>query len=276
MKKATYQLVFVLLFAISCGTQSESTDNEEEARIRVEMVTTKGTMEIELYNETPQHRDNFIKLTEGGTLDSLLFHRVINAFMIQGGDPDSKYAQPNDTLGNGGLDYRIPAEFHPDLFHKKGVLAAARDGNPERASSSIQFYLVQGKVFNDSLLNHAETRINGWLAEHYVKQDTANKELVSALQEAIDKEDFERYKKLNNSLKELASDYEGFEKYTIPEAHREVYKTLGGTPHLDQNYTVYGEVVKGLSVIDSVAAVNTNNLNRPLEDVRILSVKVIK
>ena len=144
------------------------------------MVTDYGTMHIELYNETPKHRDNFVKITEDGVLDSLLFHRVINNFMIQSVDIDSKYAKPGDTLGNGGLDYTVDAEFHTDLFHKKGVLAAARDNNPERASSSTQFYLVQGRIQNDSLLENNQNRINEWLAEYYVKKDSSYKEISNS------------------------------------------------------------------------------------------------
>lgn len=240
------------------------------------MVTDTGIIIIELYNETPKHRDNFVKLAKEGAFDSLLFHRVIENFMIQGGDPDSRNAQSGDTLGNGGLDYKVDAEFHPDLFHKKGVLAAARDGNLERASSSMQFYIVQGKIYNDSLLTQAEGRINGWLAEHYFKQDSANRPLLDSLQKAQDNENQERYSFFNDSIRSLAKKYENFDRYTIPEAHRKVYKAIGGTPHLDQNYTVYGEVIKGIEVVDSIAAVQTGTFDRPLTDVRILSVRVLE
>lgn len=267
-------LITIILW--SCSPKKESTETPAEKRTAVEMVTDYGTIVIELYNETPLHRDNFVKLANEGTYDSLLFHRVIETFMIQGGDPNSKNAQPEDTIGSGGLDYTIDAEFNPTLFHKKGTLAAARDNNPERASSSIQFYIVQGKVFNDSLLTVAEGRINGWLAEHYCKNDPANKALLDALQSAQEAEDMESFVLYSDSLRNLAKNYENFERYTIPEAHREVYKTLGGTPHLDQNYTVYGEVIDGLAVVDSIAAVQTNPLNRPVEDVRIRTVRVIE
>ena len=144
--------------------------------------------------------------------------------MIQGGDPDSKNATPEAMLGNGGPKYTVPAEFRDSLFHKKGVLAAARDNNPEKASSGSQFYLVQGKVFTDEQLDNVE----------------------------------------KNRL-----------KHKIPEYQRAVYKTLGGTPHLDRNYTVYGEVVKGIALIDSIAAVETGNANRPKEDVK-MTVTVLK
>ena len=182
----------------------------------VQISTSKGTCYIRLYNETPLHRDNFIKLAKSGFYNGTLFHRVIKEFMIQGGDPESKNAQPNSSLGEGDVGYTIPAEFRDSLFHKKGVLAAARDNNPEKASSGCQFYIVQGKTWTDSLLNVTETR------------------------------------RL---------------KHKIPEWQREIYKTIGGTPHLDQNYTVFGEVVKGLDMVDNIAGVPTGKNDRPKEDV---------
>lgn len=190
----------------------------------VKIITSKGEVIIKLYNETPLHRDNFLKLAKEGFYNGTIFHRVIKEFMIQGGDPDSKDATPEASLGSGGLKYTIPAEFRDSLFHKKGVLAAARDNNPEKASSSSQFYIVQGKVLTDSAIN------------------------------AIEK----------NRL-----------KHKIPDYQREVYKTLGGVPHLDRNYTVYGEVVKGLEMVDNIAAMPTGNANRPKEDVK-MTVMVLK
>ncbi|SIT33235.1 peptidyl-prolyl cis-trans isomerase B (cyclophilin B) [Filimonas lacunae] len=197
----------------------------------VEMVTTEGTMMLRLSDSTPLHRDNFIRLVKTHYFDSLLFHRVIQKFMIQGGDPDSKRAVAGKPLGEGGPSYTIPAEFNPALFHKKGVLAAAREGddvNPKKASSASQFYIVQGKVFTDGGLDTVE----------------------------------------NTRLKRK-----------IPPAIREVYKTLGGAPHLDMNYTIFGEVVKGIEVVDKIAAVPTSkgvDKDRPVTDVRIISVKLVK
>jgi peptidyl-prolyl cis-trans isomerase B (cyclophilin B) len=190
----------------------------------VKISTSKGECIIRLYNETPQHRDNFLKLAKEGYYNGTIFHRVIKDFMIQGGDPDSKNATPEAMLGNGGPTYTIPAEFRDSLFHKKGVLAAARDNNPEKASSGSQFYLVQGKVFTDEQLDNVE----------------------------------------KNRL-----------KHKIPADQREVYKTLGGTPHLDRNYTVYGEVVKGIEMVDSIASVETGKADRPKEDVKMM-VTVLK
>lgn len=175
-----------------------------------------------LYNQTPKHRDNFLKLAGEGFYNGTLFHRVIKEFMIQGGDPDSKTAKTGQTLGEGDLGYRVDAEFRDSLFHKKGVLAAARDNNPEKASSASQFYIVQGKKWTDEALD--KLRING---------------------------------------------------REIPASQRKIYKSIGGTPHLDQNYTVYGEVIKGLEMVDTIAAVKTASADRPVEDIA-MEISVLK
>lgn len=275
-----FPLIHILLVGALCFTgctqTQEEGQSEPEPPVIVKLTTTKGEIQLKLYDETPLHRDNFIKIVEDGVLDSVLFHRVIQSFMIQGGDINSKSAHPGDTLGNGDLPYDIPAEFDPTLFHKKGVLAAARGGHPDRVSSSTQFYIVQGKVFNDSLLNQAETRINNWLAEYYIKHDSVYQDQLDSLYQAIEAEEWATISKLNGMFREKAKDYTDFPNYTIPEAHREVYKTVGGTPHLDQNYTIFGEVIAGLAVVDSIAAVSTNDLDRPVEDVRILSAEIVR
>jgi len=186
----------------------------------VRISTSYGDCIIRLYNETPKHRDNFIKLTKKGFYNGTLFHRVIQNFMIQGGDPDSKDTSKNKAgaeLGNGDVNYTIPAEFRDSIFHKRGVLAAARDDNPAKASSGCQFYIVEGKRFTDEDLDKLiQSRMKG---------------------------------------------------RKIPESQRAIYKTVGGVPHLDQNYTVYGEVVTGIDMVDEIAAVNKDKRNRPLIDV---------
>ncbi|WP_346861037.1 peptidylprolyl isomerase [uncultured Draconibacterium sp.] len=268
-----FSICTVLLW--SCGSKQKPQIAQAEKRTVIEMLTNFGPIYLELYNETPQHRDNFIKIIEDGVLDSVLFHRVIQDFMIQGGDPDSKQAPDSVSLGEGGLNYRVFPEFHPNLFHKKGALAAARDNNPDRASSSTQFYIVQGKVFTDSMLTLAEQRINDWLAQDLVKKDSVNHELSEAFYLAMRNNDIENYTRLNDSIVALAKNYE-FEHYTIPDEQRQVYKTLGGTPHLDQNYTVFGEVIQGLNVVDSIAAVETGDFDRPVKNVRILHIRVLE
>ncbi len=193
---------------------------------KVKIVTTKGTIVVLLSDKTPKHRDNFIKLVKQGFYDSIIFHRVIKEFMIQAGDPETKKTEPGKRYGNGGLNYKIPAEFDTSLFHKRGVLAAARNNNPEKASSSCQFYIVQGKIFTDSSLNDVQ-------------------------------------------LKRM-------EGRVIPAHQREVYKTLGGAPHLDQNYTVFGELIKGMNVVDKIASAERDQYDRPKEDIRILKMKLKK
>ncbi|MBY0244782.1 MAG: peptidylprolyl isomerase [Sphingobacteriaceae bacterium] len=184
----------------------------------VKISTKKGDCIVRLYNETPMHRDNFVRLVQTGFYNDLLFHRVIKGFMIQGGDPSSKNAKPDAMLGEGDVGYKLYAEIRDSLFHKKGVLAAARDNNPEKASSGCQFYLVQGNVFSDEQLNQIELRRSN---------------------------------------------------QKIPEWQRQVYKTIGGTPFLDQNYTVFGEIVKNIQLVDAVAAVPVLASNRPKEDVKM-------
>jgi cyclophilin family peptidyl-prolyl cis-trans isomerase len=191
----------------------------------VKIKTDKGECIIMLYNQTPKHHDNFLKLAKEGFYNGTLFHRVILEFMIQGGDPKSKTAVADQSLGSGDLGYRVDAEFRDSLFHKKGALAAARDNNPEKASSSSQFYIVQGKKWTDATLDDIQQkRMNGVI---------------------------------------------------LPEAHRKVYKELGGSPHLDQNYTVFGEVVRGIEMVDEIAAVEKGTSDRPKEDIK-MEVSVLK
>lgn len=249
--------------------------SENPAPTQIEVVTNFGTIILQLSDETPLHRDNFIKLVETGTYDSLLFHRVIKDFMIQGGDTQSKFADSEARLGSSGLPYQIPAEIVPGLFHKKGTLAAARTNNPQRASSSTQFYIVQGKVQNDSLLAHNEGRINLMLARHFGINDPSNKAIIDSLEMARTAKDTALVQELNIRLNTILANYSNFEKYQIPDAHREVYKTVGGTPHLDQNYTVFGEVISGLEVVETIAAVETNRQDRPLTEVRIIRMRLL-
>ena len=269
-------LTLLMLSFWSCKQEAESLNSKEENRKKIEMITNYGTMIIALYNETPLHRDNFINLANNNAYDSLLFHRVINKFMIQGGDPDSRKAQPVDTLGEGDAPYVVKAEFNDDLFHKKGALAAAREDNPEKASSGMQFYIVQGKVFNDSLLVRSEKYTNGNKAREYYKNKAQMKPLLDSVQNAMDNGKKERYSKLRDSILNMAKAEKDFKSYVIPENYREVYKSIGGTPHLDQNYTVFGEVVKGIEVLDSIASVKTGTLDRPTMDVRIKTIRLIE
>ncbi len=212
--------ILMLVFLISCSSGRKAVTAKTHD-VSVKLTTDSGDIVLRLYDKTPLHRNNFIRLVEQHYFDSLLFHRVIKNFMIQGGDPDSKHAKQGVELGNGGPGYTIPAEFDTSLFHKKGVLAAAREGddiNPAKASSGSQFYIVQGKIFTDAGLDSVE---------------------IYRL------------------------------KRKIPAWQREVYKTFGGTPHLDMNYTVFGEVESGMDVVDKIASAITDNNNRPLQDIRM-------
>ncbi|AUC80697.1 peptidylprolyl isomerase [Lacinutrix sp. Bg11-31] len=270
-------LTLLILSFFKCKQPTDTLKIKEEKRKKIEIITNYGSMVFELYNSTPLHRDNIVNLANNKAYDSLLFHRIINEFMIQTGDPESKNAQPKDTLGNGDAPYLVNAEFRKELFHKKGALAAAREDNPKKSSSAMHFYIVQGKKFNDSLLSLAENRINKKKARAYFKNDIRKKPLIDSIQYASDHYDVlkERYNLLMDSILSIANNDKNFKSYIIPEKQREVYKSIGGTPHLDQDYTVFGQLIKGMNVLDSIASVPTNDLARPLKDVRIQSIKVI-
>jgi cyclophilin family peptidyl-prolyl cis-trans isomerase len=210
------------LLVLFCASLSSYAAKPKHQYVRIS--TEKGDCIIMLYNQTPLHRDNFLKLAKDKFYNGTLFHRVIQNFMIQGGDPDSRNAVSGAALGEGDVGYQVPAEFRDSLFHKKGVLAAARDNNPEKASSGCQFYIVQGKTYTDEQLDAIET------------------------------------KRL---------------QFKLPESHRAVYKTLGGSPHLDRNYTAFGEVVQGLALVDSIAVMKTDEKDRPVTDVK-MDVSVLK
>ena len=234
MKRILYTLLLSVLF-VGCGQQANPTKPR-----RVEMCTTMGDIVLELSDSTPIHRDNFMQLVEEHYFDSLLFHRVIENFMIQGGDPRTRdisgrdFFADGEETGNPRYWEDIPAEIDfPALYHKRGALAAAREGddvNPERRSSRTQFYIVWGRTFSDEQLDAQQQRIT-----------RATKG-----------------------------------KVTLPDSIREVYKTVGGTPHLDGQYTVFGHVVSGLDVVDKIQRSATDSLDSPVEDVRILSVREIE
>ena len=219
---------------------------------RVLMHTNKGDIKLKLYNDTPLHRDNFIKLVKEGQYNGLLFHRVIKDFMIQGGDVTSKDAPMNKQLGAGDLGYTVPAEFrYPKYFHKKGALCAARTGdevNPEKASSASQFYIVTGKKYSEQELNQMEKQLEGRLKQ-------------------------EIFARLQNET-ELEAEKRKDEVKLNPEL-REAYKNEGGVPFLDNQYTVYGEVVEGMDVVDAIQSSKTNKQDRPTENIVINSVEIL-
>jgi peptidylprolyl isomerase len=257
-------LVIGLLCACSLFAQSKQEP--------VVLINTKyGDIKIKLYKETPKHRDNFIKLAKEGYFDGCLFHRVIKDFMIQGGDPDSKTAKPGQLLGDGGPTYTVPFEYVPKYFHKKGVLAAAResdDVNPERASSGSQFYIVVGKVFVDSTLAKTEKRINTIfqknLMYNYIAQNKEIKDRLASLKTndtIAYASEMKKMEKVADSLYKLKTPYK------IPENERAIYKTIGGTPHLDGSYTIFGEVIEGIEVAEKISVEATDKNDRPLENI---------
>jgi peptidylprolyl isomerase len=236
--------------------------------------TTLGDIKIKLYDSTPIHRDNFIKLVKSGIYDNVSFHRVIKDFMIQSGDPTtrtSKSKSSPDSL----TTYTIPSEFNPACFHKRGALAAARTGNdenPEMRSSGTQFYIVQGVKYDDAQLDQAEQRINSNLKQalfnKYMKHISDS--LTSAGKTLTDAE-----------IQEIASvkmfDYlSASTNYRIPDDQRATYKSIGGVPRLDGTYTVFGEVIEGMDVVDRIASVNTDSNDRPVTDISIFNMTLVR
>jgi len=261
-----YSLLF-LFSLISCGTQ-----NGNENTI-IQLRTTLGDITFRLYDDTPLHRDNLIKLVNSGFYDGISFHRVIQNFMIQGGDPSTRTV-PIPGSADSLNTYTVPSEFNKLHFHKKGAVAAAREGNnvnPEMRSSGTQFYIVQGTIFNDEELNIAEETINS-----NIRQATFNR-IIRQIADSATKSG----KPLSDAeVQSLASDKmfnfltsEG--EYIIPDDQRIVYKTTGGVPRLDGTYTVFGEVLEGIDVVDRIASVPTDNNDKPLSDVKIIKAKIV-
>ena len=246
---------------------------------KVQIKTSLGDITVRLYDETPLHRDNFIKLAKEGYYNGTLFHRVIKNFMIQGGDPDSKGAAAGVQLGTGGPGYTVPAEFvYPQYFHKKGALAAARQSdqvNPEKKSSGSQFYIVTGEVYSAGKLTqlekHLEQRMLQSIFDSLVVENrdkilqlrrNRDQAGIAAIQEQLQKDTFAKAKEM------------GKPKFT--DAQREAYTTVGGTPFLDNDYTVFGEVEEGMYVIDAIQNVATGAGDRPNNDVVMIEVNVIE
>lgn len=239
---------------------------------RVLLETTYGEIELALYNETPQHRDNFVKLVKEGAYDGVLFHRVINNFMIQTGDPDSKNATPDALLGSGGPGYDLPAEIvYPKLFHKRGALAAAREGdetNPERKSSGSQFYIVTGRRYSEYQLNVMLERLAD--QSKAMKFQTLARERYSEIENLQAQGDTTALMNLENELIRQTEEWYAKNPVQFTQQQIDAYTTVGGTPHLDGTYTVFGEVVKGMDVVDKIQNVATGQNDRPVDDVRII------
>lgn len=269
-------LTFFTNFVGAQTNQGTEMQKENTDGVLVELKTTMGDIVVNLYNDTPLHRDNFVKLVKDGYYDGLLFHRVIDSFMIQTGDPDSKDAPAGKMLGSGSPDYTIEAEIdYPKHYNKYGALAAARTGdqvNPERRSSGSQFYIVTGRTMTEQQFDNMMMRKHqDDLQSTFMKLASQHRDTIQALQRSGDQA------ALENLRQELIKETE--EKVgnqVIPENIKNDYITKGGAPHLDGAYTVFGEVVSGMDVVEKIQKVETDSHDRPKEDVRIISAKVIK
>ena len=278
MKKTLIILLTILFCGMTaCKTGTKKGGNmDKETLVKIE--TTMGDITVKLYKETPKHRENFIKLAEEGVYTGTLFHRVIKDFMIQAGDPQSKNAPKGKMLGSGDVGYTLPAEFvYPQYFHKKGALSAARQGdnvNPKKESSGCQFYIVTGKVFSDSTLLNMEKKMNenkvdvvfNALAQKHMK------EIYKMRKENDEQGLYELQEKLIAQAEAEAAKQPEF--HFTPE-QIEAYTTVGGAPHLDGEYTVFGEVVEGLEIVDKIQQMKTDRSDRPEEDIKIIKVTVL-
>jgi peptidyl-prolyl cis-trans isomerase B (cyclophilin B) len=262
------------VFAIVVITLISSCAQKKGKDYIVTIRTSEGDMVAILYDETPKHKENFIKLAKEHYFDSTLFHRVIQGFMIQGGDPDSKKAKLGDHLGNGGPGYTVDAEFNPKFFHEKGALSAARLGdqiNPAKASSGSQFYIVQGTVIPKQdldVLRYDQMKLMTGLRQILSKPE--NKALLDSLNQLYGSGDMIAYqKKLFSLAPRIERETNAKVMKDISSERLEVYSTVGGAPHLDDEYTVFGKVIKGMDVIDKIATKPRDGADRPLEDIRM-------
>lgn len=278
--KKIYCVFISLLLLLS---NVSAADNSKKSGTTISIETSKGELQLLLYNETPLHRDNFIKLVESGYYEGLLFHRVIAKFMIQAGDPDSRGAIAGQMLGQGGPDYTIPAEILPGLIHKRGAIAGARlgnDANPLRASSGSQFYIVDGSPVSEAnLTRYEEQRIGARKNEilnEYISREDQNDVRDTFI--ALDgQENTDEYRKLlEDVVSQLSKEFDGLESLRYTPEHKAIYQNTGGAAHLDGEYTVFGEIIRGWDVIDSIALCDTDKSARPIEDIKILKVKVLK
>jgi peptidyl-prolyl cis-trans isomerase B (cyclophilin B) len=267
MRKLIFFIAIVFISsAVSCGNAGNN-GNEKLVLIK----TDYGNIKIKLYDKTPEHKKNFLKLVNDGFYDNLLFHRVIENFMIQGGDPNSKNAEPGKQLGGGSPDYTLPAEFVPEYYHKRGALAAARQGdrmNPQKRSSSSQFYIVQGEIYRPGQLDTLQMYKNENLRKQIFSEEL-NK-ISGELNSLKQQNNLDGFNRLVSETRAKSDSlFEISKKYKLSEDQRETYTTEGGYPSLDGDYTVFGEVVEGMEVVDKIAAVETDAANRPAVDVKM-------
>ena len=282
-----FLLSFVMMaFAfISCsanntaseGSSPASDQKADNKMTQVKLETSMGDIIVELYNETPQHRDNFIKLVKEGYYDGVLFHRVIKDFMIQTGDGNSKTAGPETMLGDGDPGYTIEAEFvYPKYFHKRGALAAARTGdqvNPERRSSGSQFYIVTGKIYSSEDLNMMSKRMTDMKKQDIFRRlVTENRAKIEELQRNQDNAGIQA---LQNELIQITEAEAAKTPSSMTDEQIDAYTSVGGTPHLDGQYTVFGEVIKGMDVVDKIQNTQTGAADRPTTDIKIIKASIL-
>ncbi len=293
MRKALFLLASLMICMSSCqagsatkdpaGTKpaEQSTNNNtmptDTNSVKVAISTTAGDITVLLYGDTPKHRDNFVKLVNEGYYDGTLFHRVINEFMVQAGDPDSKNARPGQHLGAGGPGYTIEAEIDcPRHFHKRGALSAARQGdqvNPERRSSGSQFYIVTGKAYSEQQLTMMESQLQDMQKQGIFQQLVGeNRQKITTMQQQGDREGLQ---KLQDELIAITEQRAAENPARLSDEQRKAYSTTGGTPHLDNQYTVFGEVLSGMDVVEKIEKSETDSADRPKEDIKILSMKII-
>jgi peptidylprolyl isomerase len=270
-------LIILACSAVACKSGQKKDGNmEKETVLKIE--TSMGDIKVKLYNETPKHRDNFIKLAKDGTYNGTLFHRVIKDFMVQAGDPESKNAPKGKMLGSGDVGYTVPAEFvYPKYFHKKGALSAARQGdevNPKKESSGCQFYIVTGKVFNDStLLNMEQQKNQNKVTEAFNALAQKHMKEIYKMRKANDQDGL--YALQDTLFIQAEAEAAKQPDFHFTPEQIKAYTTVGGTPHLDGEYTVFGEVVEGMDIVDKIQQVKTDRSDRPEEDVKIEKVTVI-
>lgn len=275
--RTLFYAVVVFIITSSAEANNIVPINNMEQNKKVLIKTSVGNIVIELYNETPAHRDNFIKLVEEKYYEGTLFHRVIKQFMIQAGDGDSKNATPGQQLGAGNIGYTIPAEFvYPKFFHKRGALAAARTAdqiNPERESSGSQFYIVTGQVFNLQTLNQMIQQ-----KEYRIKQDLFQKNLAPYRKDLMRMQiakDTDSIETIRQKLIKITEEQYAENPVKFTPSQIDAYTTIGGAPHLDGEYTVFGEVVEGMDVVAKIESAETDRYDRPKDDIRIISAEVL-